>query len=110
MEVTQRNLRSQYTAAQASYEIAVDQLKKVIGMPLDQPLELADSVLTTEDQLSYKGSGFSLTNLRTYKYSEQSLLLYWHRPEAQAQRLPPYAQRVRTLRRHGPRERPGHEL
>ncbi|MBK9289824.1 MAG: TolC family protein [Flavobacteriales bacterium] len=76
MEVTQRNLRSQYTAAQASYEIAVDQLKKVIGMPLDQPLELADSVLTTEDQLSYKGSGFSLTNLRTYKYSEQSLLLY----------------------------------
>ncbi len=37
MEVTQRNLRSQYTAAQASYEIAVDQLKKVIGMLLDQP-------------------------------------------------------------------------
>jgi outer membrane protein len=76
MEVTQRNLRSQYTAAQASYEIAVDQLKKVIGMPLDQPLELADSVLTTEDQLSYKGSGFSLTNLRSYKYNEQSELLY----------------------------------
>mgnify|MGYP000965502886 FL=1 len=35
VEVTQRNIRSQHTVAQANYEVAVAQLKRVMGMPMD---------------------------------------------------------------------------
>lgn len=75
-QVTQRNIRSQYTVAQAQYDIAVDRLKQVIGMPLSQPLVLTDSILDPNTVGAKRAESFALNNLLEYKYSEQSLLLY----------------------------------
>ncbi|MFT3886503.1 MAG: TolC family protein [Flavobacteriales bacterium] len=75
VEVTQRNIISQYTVAQANYDVAVAQLKKVIGMPLAQPLVLSDSVANAMDRSAGTTGSFELKNLRSYRYSEQALLL-----------------------------------
>ncbi len=75
-QVTQRNIRSQFTVAQAQYDIAVDRLKQVIGMPLAQPLDLTDSILDPSKVGTNRTKSFALNNLLEYKYSEQSLLLY----------------------------------
>jgi outer membrane protein len=73
--VTQRNIRSQHTVAQAQYDIAVDRLKQVIGMPLDKDLELRDSILDPRRIADPRTDGFVLKNLLEYQYSEQTLLL-----------------------------------
>lgn len=75
-QVTQRNIKSQYTVAQANYDVAVDRLKQVIGMPLDQLVELTDSILDPRNISALGSDGFVLGNLLEYKYSEQMLLLY----------------------------------
>lgn len=76
VEVTQRNIASQRTVAEANYELAVSQLKRVIGMPLQQPLMLTDSVMSTKDLRQPGTAAFALNNLLPYRYSQQSLLLY----------------------------------
>lgn len=75
-QVTQRNIKSQYTVSQANYDVAVDRLKQVIGMPLDQLVELTDSILDPRNIGALGSDGFVLGNLLEYKYSEQMLLLY----------------------------------
>ncbi len=75
-QVTQRNIKSQYTVSQANYDVAVDRLKQVIGMPLGQLVELTDSILDPRNIGALGSDGFVLGNLLEYKYSEQMLLLY----------------------------------
>ncbi|MBK9289941.1 MAG: TolC family protein [Flavobacteriales bacterium] len=76
VEVMQRNIRSQRTVAEASYTLAVDQLKRVIGMPLDQNIALVDS-LPVEGRLAATTEGpFQVDRLRSYQYNEEYLLLY----------------------------------
>ena len=75
-QVTQRNIKSQYTVSQANYDVAVDRLKQVIGLPLDQLVELTDSILDPRNIGALGSDGFVLGNLLEYKYSEQMLLLY----------------------------------
>ncbi|MBK9629191.1 MAG: TolC family protein [Flavobacteriales bacterium] len=62
--------------SQANYDVAVDRLKQVIGMPLDQLVELTDSILDPRNIGALGSDGFVLGNLLEYKYSEQMLLLY----------------------------------
>ena len=40
---------AQQTVAQANYDVAVAQLKRAMGMPIDQMLSLADTVTGTAD-------------------------------------------------------------
>ena len=76
MEVIQRNIRSQRTVAEANYQLAVDQLKRVIGMPLDANIVLVDT-LPVDGALTATSEGpFQLDRLRDYQYNEKYLLLY----------------------------------
>ncbi len=76
VEVTQRNIRSQHTVAQANYEVAVAQLKRAMGMPMGQDLSIADEVRSAADMRQPGGSEFELNKLLGYKLNQQSELLY----------------------------------
>ncbi len=76
VQVTQRNIRSQQTVAQANYDVAVAQLKRAMGMPIDQMLSLADTVTGTGNMRQPGTAPFNMGNLLAYRYNEQSVLLY----------------------------------
>ncbi|MBX2971510.1 MAG: TolC family protein [Flavobacteriales bacterium] len=76
VEVTQRNIRSQLTVAQANHEVAVAQLKRAMGMPMQEGLVVADRVRPADDMRQPSATPFALSNLLGFKYNEQSVLLY----------------------------------
>ncbi|MBL7953220.1 MAG: TolC family protein [Flavobacteriales bacterium] len=76
VEVTQRNINSQRTLAQANYEVALAQLKRAMGMPLQENISIADDVRSATDMRQPSGSSFALTNLLSHQYNAQSELLY----------------------------------
>ncbi len=76
VEVTQRNIRSQLTVAQANQEVSIAQLKRTMGMAMDQPLAIADEVRSADDMRQPGNTAFALSNLLGFKYNEQSVLLY----------------------------------
>lgn len=75
VEVTQRNIRSQLTVAQANYNVSVDQLKRVIGMPLSTTVDLTDD-LAKPGGLNASSTTYSTDNLSAYQLSQQNILLY----------------------------------
>ncbi len=75
VEVTQRNINSQLRVAQANYEVSVDQLKRTMGMPMAEALEVADAV-RTDGPATGTGNGFELGKVLGYQLNEQSELLY----------------------------------
>ena len=75
VEVTQRNIASQLRVAQANYEVSLDQLKRTMGMPLGEALEVLDAVRT--DAAEAPGTtDFSLDKVLAHQYNQQSELLY----------------------------------
>lgn len=76
VKVTQRNLKSQRTVAEANHAVAVDRLKRVMGMPLQQDLLIADEVGSVDDRIQPTATTFGLAQLPAYRYNEQSALLY----------------------------------
>lgn len=75
IEVTQRNIRSQLTLARANYEVSLGQLKRAMGMSLDQPLELADTVPGAAQMHQPTPTHFALNNLPAFQYDQQTELL-----------------------------------
>lgn len=75
VEVTRRNIISQRTVAQANYDLAIAQLKRVIGMPLHDPLRLTDTITLADGLKQPTPTNFSLMNLTGHRLSEQSILL-----------------------------------
>lgn len=75
VEVTQRNILSQRALAQANYEVALAQLKRTMGMPMQEQLTIADQVRSATDMHQPSGSTFAMDKLLGYRYNEQSLLL-----------------------------------
>lgn len=76
VEVTQRNLASQHTVAQANHEVAVAQLKRTMGMPMNEDLSITDEVKGSGDVRQPSSTDFALTNLLGHQYNQQSELLY----------------------------------
>lgn len=76
LEVIQRNISSQRTVAQASYDLSVDQLKRVIGMPLDQQVALVDTLPVGGGLAATTQGSFELDRISGYRYNEQYLLMY----------------------------------
>ena len=76
VEVTQRNIRSQLTVAQANYDVSIGQLQRTMGMPLEQPVIVVDEVRTDMAHREPVTKSFELNNLLSYQYNEQSELLY----------------------------------
>lgn len=76
VEVTQRNIASQHTVAQANYEVSVAQLKRTMGMPMNEELQVTDEVKGSGDVRQPTNAGFALNNLLGYQYNQQSELLY----------------------------------
>jgi outer membrane protein TolC len=76
VEVTQRNIASQHTVAQANYEVSVAQLKRTMGMPMNEELTIADEVKGVGDVRQPTGSDFALSKLLGHQYNQQSELLY----------------------------------
>jgi len=74
--VTQRNINSQRTLAQANYEVALAQLKRTMGMPVQEQMTIADAVRTAADMHQPSTSAFALDKLLGYRYNQQSELLY----------------------------------
>lgn len=75
VEVTQRNIRSQRKVAQANYDIAVDELKRIIGMPMDAVVELTDDVAKDGGLFKPATTVYSPENLFNYKLTQQNILL-----------------------------------
>ncbi len=75
VEVTQRNILSQRTVAQANYEVAIAQLKRIIGMPLAEELTVTDADREPRNMTPPGTTPFALNNLLGYRYNEQSILL-----------------------------------
>lgn len=75
VEVTQRNILSQLTVAEANYAVAVAQLKRIIGMPLATELTVTDAVREPEAMTRPSTTPFALDNLLGYQYNAQSVLL-----------------------------------
>lgn len=75
VEVTRRNIISQRTVAEANYALAIDQLKRAIGMPLGDELVLSDRIDATSTPKRPTTSGFALTALSSHRISEQSILM-----------------------------------
>lgn len=75
VEITQRNIRSQATVAQANYEVALAQLKRVMGMPMSEDLVIADEVDSAADMRQPGTAPFALSNLLGVQYNEQAVLL-----------------------------------
>lgn len=76
VEVTQRNIRSQLTVSQANFEVSLAQLKRVMGMPMNEDLSIADVVRSANDIRQPPNTPFALSNLLGFQYNEQSVLLY----------------------------------
>ena len=74
VEVTRRNIGSQLTVARANQEVAIAQLKRLIGMPLNEAITLADPVPTATDMRQPGPAPFAVANLSGAKYLEQALL------------------------------------
>ena len=74
VEVTQRNIASQLTVARANAEVATAQLKRTIGMPMNEDISLADPVPASADMRQPSAVPFALTNLSGAKYLEQALM------------------------------------
>ncbi|MCC6839707.1 MAG: TolC family protein [Flavobacteriales bacterium] len=75
VEVTRRNISSQLQVAQANYTVAVDQLKRAMGMPLEQALAVADAPREPAPAQS-ANSAFSLDKVLGHQLNQQSELLY----------------------------------
>lgn len=75
VEVTQRNINSQLRVAQANYEVAVDQLKRTMGMPLSEAIVVGDAI-RTDDVVPAESDAFSIGNILAHQYNAQSELLY----------------------------------
>ncbi len=76
VELTRRNLTSQLRVAQANFDVAVDQLKRAMGMPLNEELALADEPRTTADAPSATDSPFTLDKVLGHQLNAQTELLY----------------------------------
>lgn len=74
VEVTRRNIISQRTVAEANYELAIAQLKRVIGMPLTDDLKLTDAIELASALRQPTPAPFALATLNSYRISEQSIL------------------------------------
>lgn len=75
VEVTRRNIISQRTVAQANYHLAIAQLQRVIGMPLNEQLTLSDPVRLAAGLREPTARPFTLDVLSSHRYTEQSILL-----------------------------------
>ncbi len=75
VEVTRRNIASQRTVAQANYDLAVARLKRIIGMPLDEQLDLTEPLRTAENMRQPSAVSFAPANLLNYRFDEQSVLM-----------------------------------
>ncbi|MFN8351665.1 MAG: TolC family protein [Flavobacteriales bacterium] len=75
VEVTRRNIASQRTVAQANYDLAVARLKRIIGMPISEPLELTEPQRTSENMRQPSATSFAPANLLSYQFDEQSVLM-----------------------------------
>lgn len=75
VEVTRRNIISQRTVAQANYDLAIAQLQRVIGMPLENKLTLSDPVELAAGLRTPTPDPFYLEGLSSHRLSEQSILL-----------------------------------
>ncbi|HEY0979057.1 MAG TPA: TolC family protein [Flavobacteriales bacterium] len=76
IEVTQRNIRSQLTLARSNLEVALAQLKRLMGMPLNEEVTLVDPVRGADNMRQPSAAPFALSNLLGFRYNEQSILLY----------------------------------
>ncbi len=75
VEVTRRNIISQRTVAEANYELAIAQLQRVIGMPLNDQLTLSDPVELASSLKEPTTAPFAMSSLSNHRLSEQSILL-----------------------------------
>ncbi len=75
MEVARRNIISQRTVARANMELAMGQLKQIIGMPLATEIVLVDTLPVGGQLIATTQGPFSLDLLNTYRYAETALLL-----------------------------------
>jgi outer membrane protein TolC len=76
LEVTQRNIRSQRKVAEANYDISVDQLKRIIGMPMNTAVELTDDLAKNGGIFNPAEADYSPENLLSYKMTQQNILLH----------------------------------
>jgi outer membrane protein len=70
------NIQSQKQVAQTNYEVALNQLKNAIGMPLNAPLTLTDSVNISTSLQPLANQDFNTTNKLDYKIQQQNIELY----------------------------------
>lgn len=65
------NIQSQKQVVQTNYEVALNQLKNAIGMPLDAPLAITDSVNISTSLQPLAGQEFSPANKLDHKIQQQ---------------------------------------
>jgi outer membrane protein TolC len=70
------NIQSQKQVAQTNYEVALNQLKNAIGMPLNAALTITDSVNISTSLQPLAGQDFSPANKLDYKIQQQNIELY----------------------------------
>lgn len=75
VEVTRRNLTSQLRVAQANFEVALDQLKRAMGLTLSTDIVLADEPRSA-DARSATETPFALDNVLGHQLNRQAELLY----------------------------------
>jgi outer membrane protein len=73
-QVSYNTIQSQLTQAEYSYQVAQNQLKFQMGLPLETPLALQDSLLLTKKP-STAAQGFEARNLTAFQLQETNLEL-----------------------------------
>ena len=76
VEVTRRNVASQRVVAQANYDLAIAKLKRVMGMPMNETVELTEPLREAGNMRQPSATTFAPSNVLGYKYDEQSVRLY----------------------------------
>ncbi|MCU7551260.1 TolC family protein [Chitinophagaceae bacterium LB-8] len=70
------NIQSQKQVVQTNYQVALNQLKNAIGMPLNAPLTITDSVNISTALQPLANQDFSPSNKLDYKIQQQNIELY----------------------------------
>lgn len=70
------NTQSQKQVVQTNYQLALNQLKNAIGMPLNAPLTIVDSVNISTSLQPMANQDFSAANKLDYKIQQQNIELY----------------------------------
>jgi outer membrane protein len=70
------NTQSQKQVVQTNYQLALNQLKNAMGMPLNAPLTITDSVNISTGLQPLANQDFSAANKLDYKIQQQNIELY----------------------------------